>query len=272
MSIINLNGTLNKQDDLGIGSGNAGFRYGYGLFETILVQDGVVQLGRYHWERLYTSMQAIGLQLPPYVTPARLEQQVVATMAANNLAALCRVRLQVYAGDGGYFEPSTQKANYVITCFPLQQEITGINDNGLVLGIADGLAKAPDTLSSMKTSSALLYALAAQQAKSNKWNDALVRNTHGNIIETSICNVFWIKDNTVFTPPLAEGCIAGVMRRYLLERVSGVQQVPLTEQLLLSADEVLVCNAVRRIKWVRQIADTNYGCRKTVAIAREVFG
>ena len=98
--------------------------------------------------------------------------------------------------------------------------------------------------------------------KEKKWNDALVLNSQGNIIESSISNIFWIKSNEIYTPPVSEGCIAGIMRAnwiaVLKEKGIPVVEMPLNKDLLLQADEVFLTNSVRKIRWVRQFESTYY--------------
>ena len=100
--------------------------------------------------------------------------------------------------------------------------------------------------------------MAARQAKQNKWNDALVLNTAGNIIESAIANIFWVKDGNIYTPPLAEGCVAGVMRRHLLQITPGIAEKPLTIDALSAADEVFLTNAIKGIRWVRYVGEWEY--------------
>jgi branched-chain amino acid aminotransferase len=145
----------------------------------------------------------------------------------------------------------------VIECFALAAEVVKLNENGLIVGISRGLSKSADTLANLKSCNALIYAIAARQAKDQKWNDALVCNTAGNIIESTIANIFWIKDGTIYTAPLSDGCIAGVMRRHLMEKVA-VKEQSLTRSALLQADEVFLTNAVKGIRWVSTIHDTSF--------------
>ncbi len=41
-----------------------------------------------------------------------------------------------------------------------------------------------------------------RQAKEHKWNDALICNTAGDVIESTIANIFWVSNGVVYTPPL----------------------------------------------------------------------
>lgn len=228
----------------------------------MLVKDGAIQLESYHWERLFAGAAALHFDLPKLLTSQLLQAEVLRTVQRNKLEKLCRIRLQLYAGTGGLYDGKDQKPNYLIECFPLDEHITELNEIGLDLGIATGLQKSMDSLANLKSCNALIYALAARQAKENKWNDALILNTQGHIIETTITNIFWIKDQQVFTPPLSEGCVAGVMRRRLLELLPQigytVTEQPLTKELLMQADELFLTNAIRRLKWVKQLENKSF--------------
>ena len=107
------------------------------------------------------------------------------------------------------------------------------------------------------------YILAANQARAHSWNDALISNHKENIIESSIANLFWVKDEVVYTPPVNEGCISGIMREHLLEialdNEISIQEKALTIDTLRNADEVFLTNAVRGIKWIKQVEQQNYG-------------
>jgi branched-chain amino acid aminotransferase len=271
LSYINLNGKLLASYEAAVSYDNRAFRYGYGLFETILVKDGAIALADYHFERLFSGMQQLYFSVPKYFDAASLTNEILRTAKKNHLEKLCRVRLQVYEGPGGLYDAVSQQPEYIIECFPLEAHILSLNENGLVAGIATGMFKAADNLSYLKSCNALIYAVAAQQARQQKWNDALICNNDGNIIESTIANIFWIKDREVFTPPIAAGCIAGVMRRHLLEMLPAkgftVSEQPLTPEKLVRADEVFLTNAIRGVKWIKEVADKGYSCNITRDIA-----
>lgn len=270
LQYININGHILPADRACTPIDNGAFRYGYGLFETMLVKDRQIMLQELHLERLMNGLRQLQLQLPPHTDANKLAANIQETVRKNQLQKLCRVRLQVYAGGGGLYGQDVAKAGYIIECFPLNDEATRFNTNGLHLGIAEGIAKSNDSLANLKSSNALVYAIAARQAKDNKWNDALVCNTNGNIIESTIANVFWVKGDTIYTPPLSDGCIAGVMRKHIMEQVTVTEQ-PLTEALLMEADEVFLTNAIKQIKWVATIAGKHYTNTTSRRLAHQLF-
>ena len=107
----------------------------------------------------------------------------------------------------------------------------------------------------------LPYALAAIHARQHQLQDCLLLNSAGRICDATIANVFWTQNDQLFTPPLSEGGVAGVMRRFLLDNVSGqhtIREQPLTVDSLLQADGVFLTNAVQGIKWVRQYRNRQY--------------
>ncbi len=261
---VNINGTIT--DYAMLPADNSAFRYGAGLFETMLVQEGNIRLWQYHWERLSSGLSTLNFSIPVLFTSKYLHEEILRIVKKNNSDKLCRVRMQVYGGSGGIFGPEDTKPQFVIECYHLDQGILDLNINGLVVDIAQGLYKSNDSLANLKSANALIYATAARQARQNKWNDALIRNTAGNIMESTIANVFWIKDDKIFTPPLEDGCVAGVMRRHLMDTSDGIGEQSLTEEALLAADEVFLTNAIRGIRWIGSFRSATFGNRITKSI------
>jgi branched-chain amino acid aminotransferase len=80
-------------------------------------------------------------------------------------------------------------------------------------------------------------------------------------------NVFWMKDEIIFTPSLSEGCVDGVFRRWLLEKLRDTRY-ELKEHAceisdLQNADEIFLTNAIRGIRPVKKFDDKNYPINKT---------
>jgi len=241
----------------------------------MLFKENEIQLKEYHWERLLSGLKQLYFNIPTLMNEAWLEEEVSQTVKRNKLEKLCRVRLQIYAGEGGIIGAANQKPEFIIECFPLDEKILQLNENGLVIGIADNLKKSIDSLANLKSCSALIYAIASRQANERKWNDALILNSYNNIIESTIANIFWIKDDNVYTPPLSDGCVEGVMRKHLItcfsEKGTTVTEKSISENELLNADEVFLTNAIRRIKWVKALNGKEYISHKTQIIYKTLF-
>jgi para-aminobenzoate synthetase/4-amino-4-deoxychorismate lyase len=97
-----------------------------------------------------------------------------------------------------------------------------------------------------KTSIRSRYDAAWRAAEARNGFDTLFFNEKGELSEGGRSNVFVRLDGRWITPPLACGLLPGVMRAVMLaapewNAIEGV----ITRQMLLNADEIVVCNALR---------------------------
>jgi branched-chain amino acid aminotransferase len=107
-----------------------------------------------------------------------------------------------------------------------------------------------------------LYVLAAEWAKSRFLDDALLINEKGNICEATSSNIFWVKNSVVYTPPLSEACLPGIMREVLIEIMQKnnihIDEKTCSEADLLEADELFLSNAIYGIKWIVAFKNKRY--------------
>ena len=256
---------------------NRGFRYGDGLFETMLAIEGRVRLWPYHFERLLSGMRMLRFEPTAQFTTA-IEQQILELCAVNGdvaEAAHSRVRLTVFRGDGSLTDTIDTFPHYIIQSGPWPSGPDGWNTEGLVIDIFAGGCKACDAYATLKSNNYLLYSLAAMYGRERGLDDCLVLNSHGRLADSTIANLFYIKDHRFYTPPLSEGCVAGVMRRFLLEALPragySVHEQPVSPEELAGADEVFLTNALRGIRWVRSFRGTAYGNRLAAAVHEQII-
>lgn len=97
-----------------------------------------------------------------------------------------------------------------------------------------------------KTTHRQHYNHAYQQAEQQGFYDVLFLNQQGHIAEASRHNVLVKIDNQLYTPPLSEGALPGIMRRTLLDDPAlSVVEKPLTLSELRQAEHLYLCNSVR---------------------------
>jgi branched-chain amino acid aminotransferase len=237
-----------------LGPDSRGLRYGDGLFETMRVHQGRIPLAAHHFDRCFRGMAQLGFQKQVHQTAEALEQEILALCRKNGHPQSARVRLSFFRGDGGLYDPVSAIPLYTIQTWALPDHYGRINENGLVLTVYPDDAKSTGILSNLKTNNALIYVMAARYAKEQHCNEALVLNAHGRIADATIANLFWVKDEILYTPPLAEGGVDGVMRKALLQiaRDEGraVVQSPVDRETLLDADEIFLTNSLYGIRWV----------------------
>lgn len=261
MNYFNFNGKIYKEGALVVGADNRGIRYGDGLFETIKIINGKLILEDEHFARLWKGMATLQFDVPKHFTPEKLKQEILNLIQKNGYSS-ARIRLNIFRGDGGLYDAKNHMPNYIIQSWLLPEGNGAWNSNGLVAGIYDDVKKSCDMLSNVKHNNYLPYVLAALKAKKEKWNDAIIYNIHGRICDSTIANIFIIKEEIITTPSLKEGCVAGVMRKKIIQEVSGshwqIFEKEITFEELLNADEVFFTNSMYNIRWVQRINDKEY--------------
>jgi len=272
MNQVNLNGKLFHADEPVLFASNRGYRYGDGLFETMKLKEGKILLEQYHFERLFNGLHILRFEIPSLFNADKLRQEILHLCKRNECEKLARIRLSVFRGNGGLYE-DLNVLHYLIECWPLPETTMEINQNGLDVGIFPGGRKNADQFSNLKSSNFLLYSMAAIFAREQKWNDCLVLNTSDRLCDATTANIFIIKNGIFKTPALSEGCVAGVMRRKLIEviraenaPVNSVEESGLQIDELLNADEVFLTNAIHGIRWIKKVNDKIYSNKQTVDI------
>jgi branched-chain amino acid aminotransferase len=246
---INFNGDIVAAASPLVGAENRGLRYGDGVFETMRVIRGRLLLAEYHLERLYNSLSLLQFDLPGSFTPDFLVAQILAICEKNGISKAARVRLSLFRGDGGLYETGNNQPLYLIESRPIS---TQVNQDPIRLGIFPDARKAVDRFSGVKSNNFLIYAMAAKFAITHDFDDCLILNSQEMVCESTIANLFCFADGKLYTPPLSQGCVAGVMRRWLLSQLETlnypVVEQPISVGFLQGSQEIFLTNAVQGIR------------------------
>lgn len=264
-----------KEGSAVLSADNRGFKFGDGLFETMKSINGHIYFIDEHFARLWQGLQVLQFKIPRHITPDLLQAEILALLKKNCHNKIARIRLTMFRAEGGLYDVINHTPHYLIQTWELPDETGTWNSNGLVLGIYPDVKKSCDILSNLKNNNFLPYAMAALQAKEQKWNDAVLLNTAGRICDTTIANIFLIKDEVIFTPALQEGCVAGVMRKNMIKLLTAgnykIIEGKLSIDDLMNADEVFLTNSVYNLRWVQSIGDKKYANIQTQKIYTAVF-
>jgi branched-chain amino acid aminotransferase len=270
----NLNGKIIKEANATVSVNNRSFRYGDGCFETMKYINGQLLLSTFHFDRLFNSLNILQFENPKFFTPGNLLQQVHELVNKNQHQKLARIRLTIFRGNGALYDPENMKPNWLIQSWPLNPESNTINNNGLVVGIYYDGIKAADKFANIKSNNYLLYSQAALFAKQQHWNDALVLNQFGTVADATIANFFIIRDKQVISPPLTDGPVNGVMRRWLLQQLPingySLTESSIEQKDIHTADEAFLTNAIYGLKWIRSIGNKSYSLNHAAAIHKKI--
>lgn len=265
------NGHLISLYEPAIGFSNRAFRYGDSLFESIRYTNGKIMFLADHVKRIKLSMTILRMNVPVEFTTVNIEQLIIHLLEQNNIKKEARIRLTVFRNEGGLYTPDTNDISFLIETEALETSGYIINQKGLWVDVYAEIKKPINKISNLKTGSALLYVMAGITKTSLKLDDCLLVNDNGNIIESVSSNIFVVKNGTIYTSPITDGCIDGVMRKQILDlaaqnKILAFEQ-PLTVHTLTNGDEVFLTNAIKGVQWVGQFKNKFYTNQKAVFFA-----
>lgn len=245
---------------------NRAFRYGDGLFETMRAVGTYVPFITQHIARIKNSASILQFEIPDNYTTPFFQKQITRLLNANKFFNGVKVRVSIFRKDGGNYQPITNKIDYFIEATTLDSNNFSLNSKGLKIDVFNDFKKPVNELSGLKTSNSLFYVIAANSIQSLKVDDCLLINQNNNIIEASSSNLFIFTNNNLLTPSLSDGCLNGIMREIIIqlalnEKITVYDDISITENDILNADEVFLTNAVYGIKWVVAYKDRRYFCK-----------
>jgi branched-subunit amino acid aminotransferase/4-amino-4-deoxychorismate lyase len=236
-----------------------------GLFETIRVEGGRFHLYRAHWDRLERGLEFLGLKLdfPPQV----LEAAMVGELAAFDPEAALRVRLTVGL-DPGAADPAAgggSPARVWIEARPLPEDCLGpveARPRYRTLLFPDYFIASSDPWRRHKTTRYFGHWEARRRARRRGFDEAILLNERGEVVEGSAYNLFWIARGRLYTPPPDSGPLPGTFAAYV-RRIAGdldieTYAVTAQPQRLRDAEAVFLTNALAEIRDVASIDGWGY--------------
>lgn len=228
--IVFLNSQFVPEEQATVSVFDRSFLYGDGLFETMLVTNGKPFRWWDHMERLRKGGDFLGIKIP--IGCKSLEKHAAELIAQNKMPdALLRLTVSRGVGLRGYSPKGADKPVLVMTLHPLPTMTCA----GWKLHTASFRLPAGEKLAHFKTANKLAQVLARAEADAVGADEALLCNTEGFVVEGASSNLFWVAGDTICTPPLASGILAGVTRAVILELCQKLG-LPSAERQIVPAD------------------------------------
>jgi len=231
--------------------GQAGVICGWGLFTTIRIVRGEAFGYERHWRRLEKDAAIIHMPLPNTGTKVRVHLQEV--IRANKVSEGCARIYLIYNQVGLWrSDEAMPQVDLVIYTADLPQY-----REPLRLAIREQGRHAASALSGVKSISWLPNVWAVAEAQREGFDEVVLLNERGEVAECTAANIFLVKGDKVYTPPLASGCLEGVTRGILME-IAPEAGIAVVEQTLkpedfATADEVFVSSTNRNLIGVGEI-------------------
>jgi branched-subunit amino acid aminotransferase/4-amino-4-deoxychorismate lyase len=224
-----------------------GFLLGDGLFETILAVSGRLAFFAEHLARLGRGCAVLGLP-PPDEGFARQAAEA-AVQAAGLGAARAAVRLTWTAGSGGrgldrplLLEPRlfAAAAAAPVPAEPARLVVAATRRDPL------------SPTSRLKTLAYLDNVLARREAAARRADEAVMLNVRGEVACAAAANLFWVRDEVLYTPALDCGVLDGITRAQVLNLAArmGVRtaeaRAPVAD--LAAAEAIFLTNSLTGVR------------------------
>jgi branched-chain amino acid aminotransferase len=209
-----------------------------GVFETMRVDDGQIVLLDRHLQRLRQGLRILRLRLTH--TTKEIES-IVARVVMFNQFKNGRCRIMVFERNGGPVE---------LAVMVMPRNVFSEQDyfHGYDVTTVNCPGPSSSRFALVKSLDYGKYLNAYRYARSKGFNEALLINQKGFVFEASRSNVFFLKDETVYTPSLTLGCLDGITRRLVMDSARElkltVKAVNPKVQDFLRADEAFLTNSL----------------------------
>jgi len=251
--VVFLNGRFLPLKEARVSVLSPGFLYAWGLFETMRSVNGKIVYCNEHLRRIKNSCAHLRMRFP-YSLPGlkRHIEQVVKINGSSD----AYVRLTLWKNQNN----SADTLIFVRKYSPLAAVEYR---KGFSCLFSKARINEKCFLPRLKSTNYLLYQLAYVEAKEKGFDEAIILNSRGYLVEGSRSNVFFIKENKIFTPALGCGCLSGITRKVVfdLAKRKGIKicEGKFVPSDLFSADEAFLTNSLMGIMPLASVEKRNTG-------------
>ncbi|MDR0902263.1 MAG: aminotransferase class IV [Opitutaceae bacterium] len=238
----NTSGRLHPASEPSISPLNRGFLYGDAVYEVWRTYHGVIFGWEEHWARLERS--AAALHMPPLFSRAEILGEIKKTVAEFRRhvpgTGDVYIRLQITRG-GGDIGLDTALATSPVFIILVQENTLYPAEKfraGLRLSLArDHRRNAREALNpAWKTGNYLNNILCLREARQRGADEVVILNPAGEVAEAAVCNIAFVRDGAVLTPPAGAGILAGITRGILLDEIAPALGIPAREERITPGD------------------------------------
>ncbi|MGM0630638.1 MAG: aminodeoxychorismate lyase [Pseudomonadota bacterium] len=215
-----------------------GLQFGDGHFTTMRIANGAPLFIERHLERLSNANSRLFINHTNFDSLC----ERIKNACSGVEQGVCKVIVTRGNGGRGYRFTEGCIANEYIQVSDAPPAIGPVH-----MGVATlKLAQQPE-LAGLKTLNRLEQVLLTRECSASGYDDLLVCDSSGHIVEAIQGNVFWFKEGQWFTPDLSSAGINGIIRQLIIDEKLltplNIGCYPVSE--LTGAEKIIVTNSVR---------------------------
>ena len=229
-------------------------QFGDGCFTTLAVEQGKPILLSAHLKRLQRGCDALFLPSPDWQWLASHLLQIASTITEKSVI---KVIISRGSGGRGYSSKGFDTPTVITSCSTYPFYYHNLQKQGVSLAISPVRLGQNSLLAGIKHLNRLEQVLIKHHLETTPFDDMLVCDNEGYLVEANAANLFWRKGNQLFTPDISLSGVNGIMRQQVLDFAQqldwDIHIVREKPQTLYQADEIWLTNALMPIIPVKQI-------------------
>ncbi len=232
-----------------------GFLFGDSIYEVMVQINGSFFYEKKHLDRLSNCLQKINIDFAIETLPEKIENLI---RVSNLQDKDCLVYIQITRGIAPRKHAFPKTSNPTLIMYTLPFVLPDVNENHIsTVTMQDQRWHRCD----IKTTSLLGNVMANDYAsKQNAYEAVFIRD--GRITEASHCNIFFVKDNIVFTHPADEFILDGITRQLVVGLCDDLgielREIAVRQDQLIDMDEAFLTGTTTQIASIRQINEYFY--------------
>ena len=223
-----------------------GLLYGDGVFETTRIYGSRFFWLDRHLLRLQRGLRRLGIKIPYN----RVELEFfVRELVIRNGVKDGFIRIVVTRGEGllGFSPRGSGAPQIIVVARPRNLSTWQRRHPVWRLCIVDDIVRGLG----FKTLSYLPHVLAKKKAEQNGYEDPILLNPKGEVMEAAASNVFIASEKFLWTPPLSSGCLEGITRQAVIKIAKKLKirmsEKPMPVRALKKAKEIFITNSLLEI-------------------------
>lgn len=243
-----MNGEIVRKEEAIVSPFDHGFLYGVGLFETFRIYDGFAFLLKDHLERLQKGLADLQIEKSFHI--GKVKDDLTLLLEKNGYQN-AYVRFNVSAGIGelGLTTDPFSKPNVIIFVKPLASATNDIFEKKAKL--LNLRRNTPEGSYRLKSHHFLNNIFAKRELGNSTDVEGVFLTENGHLAEGVVSNLFWVKNDTIYTPTVDTGILNGITRQFVIKLAEHhgfmVSEGYYKPEALNDADEIFITNSIQEL-------------------------
>lgn len=255
-----------------------GFSYGDGLFETMLWSVNPekkicgVEFWNRHLKRLILGCEKIKIKFPGIDVLNKFKNKIIEKAIESGFrSGVLKIIITRGVGGRGYKYDENMKQSIIFLISEKPSYSAEIYKKGVNVKICNAKMSYNSDLAGIKHLNRLDSVMARSEWKENSIMEGIIIDEKNNIIEGTMTNIFFVKDNSIITPRIIHTGIKGILRQVLLEKQKSIIEKDIKISDINFVDSAFISNSIIKVIPIAKIQNIDFKINKKVKMIIDEF-